>query len=452
MPPFNNVYFLGAKPNQLTSVIRTPDGDGYVATGNFEGATLLELSSTGTLSWARRYSLTLPTQAVMVRRLRSSEFIWVGQMGNDDRSIPIVVHTDPLGNVIAARQLALPGSAQSRAIEIAVDGHGFWIGGVVWREPGNGAAWLARFDLALNPLWVRTFQLPQSSWIDSLFPSLDGGVIGVGRLLADEQGTRRPRMYAFKVAGGGFLQWAHRYDVSAVDADPLTSDQWLADIDRDPRSGVAKSFVVGTITGLCTQVASLGCNPTPSAAMVASLDETTGALRGTFGIWSSWKTWGIEGVTVVDELVREETVFGGSLSDGAPGSEEGLLVRLRVDSDIVLSATAYGDEAGPFDTRIVDLRRSRIDEVPVFDFGFAFVTRQHQGDTLERPNLVRTDELGSAHSYPCCERKVSVNTRPITLEQSDVYPEPINGDANPIELLAENLPLNQKPCADAGKD
>ena len=62
MPPFNNVYFLGAKPNQLTSVIHTPDGDGYVATGNFEGATLLELSSTGTLSWARITSLS-PEQA-----------------------------------------------------------------------------------------------------------------------------------------------------------------------------------------------------------------------------------------------------------------------------------------------------------------------------------------------------------------------------------------------------
>jgi hypothetical protein len=123
-----------------------------------------------------------------------------------------------------------------------------------------------------------------------------------------------------------------------------------------------------------------------------------------------------------------------------------------VDSGAVLSATAYGDEAGPFDTRIVDLRRSRIDEEPIFDFGFAFVTRQHRGTTLDRPNLVRTDELGSAHSYPCCERKVSVNARPISIDVIDVFPEPVPGTANPIDIPMEDLPLKQEPCADVGKE
>jgi hypothetical protein len=445
MPPFNNVYFLGAKPNQLTSVIRTSDDDGYVATGNFDGATLLKLDSTGTLSWARRYP---PAQAVRVRRTRSDNFIWAGQIDIDGRTSPIVVQTDAAGAVITARLIELPGNAESRSIEIDLASHGFWVGGVLWLAPGFGAPWLARFDPALNPLWVWSFPLPQSSWIDSLFPSLDGGVIGVGRILADEQGTPRPRMYALKTDGDGALQWAHRYDVEAVDADPLLSDQWLADLDRDPRNDLPSSFVVGTITNLCTQIPTVGCDPTLAAAMVASLDETTGALSNIFGVWSTLKPWGIEGVTVVDELVRNETVFGGSLSDGLPGSEEGLLVRLAAGTGTPLSATSFGDGPGPFESRIVDLRRSRIDEDPAFDFGFTFVTAQHRGADLERPNLVRTDELGSAHA---CERDAPVKTKPVMIIQNDVFPEPIRGSVAPLDLPMEDLPLNQRPCEEAGE-
>jgi hypothetical protein len=135
-----------------------------------------------------------------------------------------------------------------------------------------------------------------------------------------------------------------------------------------------------------------------------------------------------------------------------PGNEEGLLVRLQSGVGAVLSATAYGDEAGPFDTRIVDLRRSRYDKSPAFDFGFAFVTQQHRDDTLERPNVVRTDALGSALSYPCCERKSPVNARPITLVPTPLTPEPFSGTASPFPLLAEDLPLQQRPCSQAGGD
>ena len=445
MPPFNNIYFLGAKPNQLTSVIRTPDDDGYVATGNFEGATLLKLDSTGLLSWARRYP---PAQAVRVRRTRSDNFIWVGQIELGGRTSPIVVQTDAAGTVITARLNELPGNAESRAVEIDLDDDGFWVGGVLWLEPGFGAPWLARFDPFVNPRWVWAFPLSQSSWIDSLFPSLDRGVVGVGQILADEQGSQRSRMYALKTDGDGALQWAHRYDVEAVDADPLLSDQWLADIDRDPRNDMSSSFVVGTISNLCTQIPTVGCDPTPSAAMVASLDESTGALSDIFGVWSALKPWGIEGITLVDELVRNETVFGGSLSDGLPGSEEGLLVRLEAGTGTALSATSFGDGPGPFESRIVDLRRSRIDEDPAFDFGFTFVTAQHRGTDLERPNLVRTDELGSSHA---CERDAPVNTKPVKIDQIDVSPDRIGGDVAPLDLPMEDLPLNQRPCEEAGE-
>ena len=455
MPPFNNVYFLGAKPNQLTSVIRTPDGDGYVATGNFAGATLLQLSSTGVLGWARRYSSTLPLQAVMVRRAGSGEFFWVGQTGTPEALIPFVVKTDPAGTVIAAVQINLPHgivvSAESKAIEITGDGRGLVVGGIAWRGANDSAPWIARFDLDLTLLWVRMLSLPQSSRIESLFPTLDDGVIGVGRVLPHSQA--RPRAYAFKLESLGSPVWANRYDVSSFDAHPEDSDQWLADIDRDTRRLESRAFVVGTVTQLCTPlVPSLPCDPTPAAALVATLDEVTGSLSPAFGVWSGWKDSAIDGVTLVDESVREETVFGGSLSNGTPGNEEGLLVRLRSGAGSVLSATAYGDEAGPFDSRIVDLRRSRYDESPVFDFGFAFVTRQHRDDTLERPNLVRTDELGSALSYPCCERKSPVNARPITLDPTPLTPEPFSGTASPFPLLAEDLPLQQKPCSQAGQD
>lgn len=454
MPPFNNVYFLGAKPNQLTSVIRTPDDDGYIATGNFHGATILQLGSTGILSWSRRYSSTLPVQAVMVRRTGAGDLYWVGQTGFPGTFIPFVARSDRDGNVIAAVQINFPNdivtSAESKAIELAPEGSGLWVGGIAWRGADDSAPWFARFDLDLTTLWIRMLSLPQSSRIESIFPTVDGGVIGVGRVLPNSQA--RPRAYALKLETGGSPVWAHQYDVSPV-ASPLDSDQWLADIDRDSRRLEPRAFVVGTVTQLCTQSEpGFPCDPTPVAAMVATLDENTGDLSPAFGVWSGWKDSGIDGITLVDELVREETVFGGSLSNGAPGNEEGLLVRLQSGTEVVLSATAYGDEAGPFDTRIVDLRRSRIDESPVFDFGFAFVTCQHQDDTLERPNLVRTDELGSAHSYPCCERKSPVSARPITLASTALFPEPFSAFPSPLYFVTEDLPLQQRPCADAGSD
>jgi hypothetical protein len=443
---YGDVHQFGA----LTSVAPT-QAPGSIASGFFnfdytQGA-LLKVQPTGALAWVKAYGDPL---VLATRPTATGTFVWVGvgNLGSPPRIAPVVAEVDPLGAVLWAHAIDLPfangtpgNQAYARFLEIDPKDGGYWIGGEIWRTAfTDSEPWIGKLDRSGNLLWAKVVSFPESARFLSLFPALDGGVIGVGQIwLKDAVGALESRMLAVKLQADGTVEWAFRYLVQ--NSDQSRSWQWLADLDRDPLFGLKESAVVGTVTGFCKSVPSIPCTPGQTVAFVATLDETTGTLRQTFGLFSLVQP-STEGETIAMDLTQEVNAVGGEVESDEPGSREGLLTLLAAGNRLPLSAMLYGDGPGPFAAYLGSLARYRNGS----DRGYLFLMNETNWSVpilTNRRDLVHTDLAGRSGA---CESKTAVATFEAFLDRFAVPPKLRNGRQAEISLVATSVDLPEEPC------
>lgn len=447
--PFHETYGRSIQFGELTSVAST-SVPGAIASGNFSGSTiqgvLLKVLPTGTLAWVQAYG---PTQIAAARETPAGGFAWIGtgEMEQPQGSAPVVAGVDPMGTTLWERRLRLPlpdGTPADRALgsflEIDPKDGGVWVGGEVWfRTSDDPQPWLARLDRDGRQLWVKTLVFPANARFHAIFPALDGGILAVGEIWApDATGKDHVLMLAVKLGAGGNFVWAFQYRVQ--NAEPH-GEQRLSDLDRDPRFERPESAVVGTIAAFCKSVPSVPCDPVESAAFVATLDETTGRLSHTRGLFSSSrpKTFG---ETIAMNLVGEAIAVGGEVAAGAAGSRQGLLALLPHDFSVVRKASLHSAGAGfDGDLRSLDVWHDGN------DFGYLFLLNESYSEVRFVPtllrSLVRTDRDGNSGS---CEQCTEVKTFEAWLEQSAVQFGLRDGASEPIEVPSAPFALVEAPC------
>lgn len=450
--PFQVSYGRSDNFGGLTSVAPT-QAPGSIASGyfgfGFTQGMLLKIQPDGKLSWVKAYGDTTPST---VRETAAGTFVWsgIGHLGLPPRIAPVVAEVDPVGNVLWARVIDLPApdgtpgdQAYGRFLEIDPRDGGYWVGGERWRRAFVDAEpWLAKLDRNGSLLWARVVSFPENARFLSLFPSLDGGVIGVGEIwLKDDQGASQPRMLAVKLRADGTHEWSFRYLVQ--NADLQRSRQWLADLDRDPLLDPSHKdhAVVGTVTGFCKSVPSVPCDPVRSAAFVATLDETTGDLSNTVGLFSLVQPE-TRGETIVMDLPQEVYAVGGSVRDEARGTQEGLLAFLGLGTNAPRGAMLYGDGSGPFDAELGSLARVR--QAP--DPGYLFLMNEidWNAKTLtEKRDVVETDKAGRSGA---CEGKTAVATFRAFTARFALEPALRAGKSASAALDASPVELPEEPC------
>jgi hypothetical protein len=448
--PFHRAYGRIDQFGGLTSVAPT-QAPGAIASGYFNlGYTqgvLLKVQPDGTLAWVKAYGETLPSA---VRQTAAGTFVWtgVGHLGLPPRFAPIVVEVDPNGAILWARAIDFPlpdgtpaDQAYGRFLEIDPKDGGYWVGGEIWRQAfAESEPWIAKLDRNGNLLWAKIVSFSESARFLSLFPALDGGVIGVGQIwLRDVAGSLESRMLAVKLRADGFIDWGFRYLVQ--NADLGRSRQWLADLDRDPRYMRKESAVVGTVTDFCKSIPSVPCDPVRSAALVATLDETTGMLAQSFGLFSLVQP-ATKGETIAMDLTQEVNAVGGEVEGDELASREGLLTLLGAGNRIPRAAMLYGDGSGPFAADLGSLSLYR--NAP--DRGYLFLMNEIDWAaprlTLRR-DLVQTDLDGKSGA---CESKTAVATFGAYLGRFGVQPILRDGKQAAISLEAAPAELPAEPC------
>jgi hypothetical protein len=448
--PFHVAYGRIDDFGGLTSVTPT-QGPGAIATGyfgfGFTQGMLLKVQPTGTLSWVQAYGSTLLTT---VRETAAGTFVvtGIGSLGLPPRTAPVVAEVDATGTVLWARAIDLPSpdgtpgdQAYGRFLEIDPRDGGYWVGGERWRRAFvNSEPWLAKLDRSGNLLWAKVVSFPESARFLSLFPALDGGVIGVGQIwLEDDRGALQSRMLAVKLRADGTYEWGFRYLVQ--NADLRQSWQWLADLDRDPLSDRQESAVVGTVTGFCKSVPSVPCDPVRSAAFVATLDESTGMLAGSAGLFSLVQPETL-GETIVMDQLQEVYAVGGEIEGDERGSREGLLTFLNLGTSFPRSAMLYGDGAGLFDADLGSLARCRNEPDPGYLFLMNEIDWTAPALSAKR-DLVRTNSAGRSGA---CEGKTVVATFQAIVDRFAVQPVLRNGKLAEIPLAASPVSLPEEPC------
>lgn len=435
---FQDFYGKIDQSGGLTSVSPTA-APGYIASayyGDDPHALLLKVQPGGNLAWVQSYD---NWSASAVRETAAGGFAWIG----NGQTLPLVAGVDAAGTVSWAAEIFPDGvnrdQVYGRFLRVDPRDGGYWIGGEVWRQAFVDAEpWVGKLDPAGKLLWVEALSLPESTIFNSIFPALDGGVIGVGNFeLKDESGAIHLWMLATKLDASGNLAWSFRYQVS--NSNPNLSWQWLSDIDRDPLQSVRFAGVVGTVTHFCSNIPSLGCtNPVDSVAFYGVLDETTGALSSTNGLFApAWKA--TSGNTVV--IDQDSIVIGGGIMDDDISTLDGLLVRLNGNAGVT-AAMKYGDGPGPFSAEVGSLARCRNVPIP----GYVFLMNQidSTGPALRLLNtLVRTDLAGNSGS---CNDRVDASTFPAWVAPVSLQPAPIRGKANPISLNSQTMDLPVATC------
>lgn len=445
---FHQMYGRSYQFGELTSVAST-QAPGAIASGYFIDASpqgaLLKVLPTGNLAWARAYG---PTFLAAVRETPAHGFAWIGT-GSLVRAgdfTPVVAGVDPLGTVLWARRirLVLPdGTPANQAygsyLEIDPKDGGYWVGGEVWLHAfDDPQPWLGKLDSAGNLLWAKTLGFSANARFYSIFPAYDGGIIGVGEIWAEDNPSRnRALMLAVKLGAGGKLVWGAQYHVRNTEAD---SEQRLSDLDRDPLYERAESVVVGTIDAFCKNVPSAPCNSVESAALVGTLDETTGQLSKALGLFSTSRPKTL-GETIVMDLRGETVAVGGEIAGDEAGSREGFLALLSPDLLVVRRAATHGASAG-FDARVRSLDRWRDGN----SRGYLFAvngTRTVGIVPAWLRSLVRTDRDGSSGG---CEQCTGLEIFETWIDQSGVQPELYAGTMEAFPLEAAPLTLVEEPC------
>ncbi|HEV7668929.1 MAG TPA: hypothetical protein VGS22_10415 [Thermoanaerobaculia bacterium] len=448
--PFHRSYGRVDQFGGLTSVAPT-QAPGAIASGYFNldytQGVLLKVQPDGTLAWVKAYGETLPSA---VRQTAAGTFVWtgIGHLGLPPRFAPIVVEVDPTGAVLWSRAIDFPlpdgtpaDQAYGRFLEIDPKDGGYWIGGEIWRQAfTDSEPWVAKLDRSGTLLWAKIMSFPESARFLSIFPALDGGVIGVGQIwLKNAVGALESRMLAVKLQADGSLDWAFRHLVH--NADQGRSWQWLADLDRDPRFTRKESAVVGTVTNFCKSIPSVPCDPVRSAALVATLDETTGMLTQSVGLFSLVQP-ATSGETIAMDLTQEVNAVGGEVQGDELESREGLLTLLGAGNRVPRTAMLYGDGSGPFAADLGSLALYR--NAP--DRGYLFLMNEIDwsapSSTLRR-DLVQTDLAGKSGA---CESKTAVATFEAYLDRFGVQPAPRDGKQAEISLEAVPAEIPDEPC------
>ncbi len=443
---FHDFYGRSDQFGGLTSVSPT-NPPGYIASGYFTGGytqgVLLALQPTGKLAWVRSYGDPLLSS---VRQTTSGTFVWVGvgSVPAPPRLVPMVAGVDAVGAVQWSRAIHLslpdgtPGDqVYGRLLEIDPKDGGYWIGGELWRRAWvNAEPWLGKLDRDGNLLWVKVLDFPESTYFNSLFPTRDGGVIGVGLLwLPTASGSLQSWMLAAKLGAGGNLVWAFRYQV--INANLSRSWQQLADVD-DPLG--VRAGVVGTVTDFCPNVPSVPCTkPLQSVAFVADLDEATGALTESYGLWAPSRL-ATRGKSLVVDLSSELFAIGGEVQDNDPATQDGLLARVQFGGSRILGAMTYGDGAGPFSVELASLARAN--NAPP---GYVFLVNEIDWATGNHlRGLVRTDLTGKSGS---CECGIEVKTFQAFLNTVQLTPPLRDGRAETISIQDQPFDLAEEACS-----
>lgn len=444
---FHRIYGRSNQVGELTSVAST-SMPGAIASGSFnDGSTqgvLLKIRRTGQLDWVRAYG---PTQLSAVRETPGG-FAWIGTgaMVKSQGSAPVVAGVDPLGAVLWARRLHLTlpdgtpaDQAYGRFLEVDPKGGGHWVGGDLWfRTADDPQPWLGKLDRDGNLLWAKTLDFSANARFFSIFPAFDGGIIAVGQIWARDNPSRdHAGMLAVKLGAGGNFVWGFRYLVQNTRP---SGEQRLADLDRDPRSSQPESAVVGTVTGFCKSTPSTPCDPVESAAFVATLDENTGRLSNTYGLFSTSRPQTF-GETIVRDLPGETTAVGGEIAGKEPGSRQGFLALLTPGLGFVRRASVHG--AGTFfDAEVRSLDRWRDGN----DSGYLFLMNETSTVGIVPTwlrSLVRTDRDGSSGA---CEQCTELKIYEAWIDGVDVQPKLRDGGAEPFQIPAMPFELVEAPC------
>jgi hypothetical protein len=198
--------------------------------------------------------------------------------------------------------------------------------------------------------------------------------------------------------------------------------------------------VVGTVTGFCKSTPSSPCDPVESAAFVATLDENTGRLSNTYGLFStSWPQ--TLGETIVRDLPGETAAVGGEIARKEPGSRQGFLALLTPGLGFVRRASVHG--AGAFfgaEVRSLDRWRDGNDS------GYLFLMNETSTVGIVPTwlrSLVRTNRDGSSGA---CEQCTELKIYEAWIEGVDVQPELRDGGAEPFQISATPFELVEAPC------
>lgn len=442
--PFHTAYGAPDLFFGLTWVSPTRTS-GSIATGyTSPQGLLLKIHPDGRLDWVQGYDGAM---LFAVRETAAGTFTWVG-IGNvpaPRHFAPVIASTDATGTLQWSRALNLPfpdGTLRSqvypRFLEIDPRDGGFWVGGELWRTAStDGESWFAKVDSTGNLLWAKVVSFPESIYLSSLFPTLDGGVIGVGRMqVTNGSGGSAPWMLAIKLDANGNFVWGFRYQVH--NTQPHTR-QWLSDIDRDPKFGGPQSAVVGTVTDFCRATAS--CDPLRSVTFVATLDERAGEMLAPYVLFSNLQP-STRGETIVMDQLSEVYAIGGEIAGNESGSAEGFLAFLIQGTGFIRNAMTYGDGTGLFDTSAERLAR---DDNPS-DRGYIFLMNEIDWTASTRRlrrDLVRTDLFGRSGA---CEANTAVSTARVSFDRASVQPTLRNGWSEPIALTASPVRLPEEPC------
>ena len=426
---FHNLYYDGDLPNELTSVHLSHDG-GFIASANFpDGAALVKLQAGGDVQWTRHYEGPGPLQTVQYH-LHNPYAVWIGNEWADPVTIPVVVATDMNGATQWARRIELGMNAEARAVD--TDDHTYWVGGTGWPGGGRAVPWIARIHTSGNAFWVRSFPFAHPCQLNSLTASDDGGAVGVGQILVDDQGTPRQRMFAFKVDSAGDLEWAIHYEAHKVD--PSFSQQWLADVTY---AGTSLQ-VTGVITGLCDDPLSPNCVPRPRSILVGMIDQDTGTLQQ---LWTIYDQQGRPLWAYTIARSQDRTAIGGRVDTNA--DSEALLLSGVFEKQVsFLQGKLYGDGTGPFTSRVEDV--SWTHGLP--PDGFVLTTLQRHG--VWRPAIVHADEKLSADptGQGCCEYPISLLTAPVSAFRHPLSGGSVDHWISRVTIRDWLIEPTQKPC------
>jgi hypothetical protein len=444
--PFNWAYFNGDPDNEVASVRRTDDG-GFVGVGHFAGAgTLFKLRSDGGIDWARNYG---PVRPVAVRPVAAGGFAWIGNVPGG-APVPVFVLSNGSGALTKAFRFTVPGTgrAEVTALEIDIHDASYWIGGNAWRTAELQMPWIAHFSPEGQLLSIGAFLPPDdalgpvSARIESLVPTIEPGVIAVGRRVAASiLFSGRSKMLALRLNGEGKLLWSQAYFEQITQ---MYSEQWLVAVTRDPRSASTSVFAVGKSDKICGVNTALPCAALFTAPTVIEINEASGAPNASMVFSPRKNTVVFNPTAIVRDGSREEVAVGGSLDPGTAGGKEAVLVRAKwAPEGNVLGAETFGDGRSPFVSEVADLSFRLIPKSPVVEPGYVLANRQSVPGT-ERPTIVTTDDTG--RSDGTCERAFEIIRTPSLIAHGDVPLDPKPAAAESYILNPVPQPLSRMPC------
>lgn len=449
---FAKTYGSPAEISRLTSVIPTAGGK-FAATAfrsnGGDKAFLLHLQADGVVAGVNDYGAAFtPLQPLQVRELPGGGFVWVGSDFDGALTVPVVTVTDAngFGPVSKSFRLTLPNGlastyALARQLEINSADDSLIVGGDLWRQDiGRSELWLAKLDAALNPAWIKILSFPQPVLLKSIQPARDGGIVGVGRItITDGQGLSHGQLLSVKLDAMGNLVWSYRYRAQNTG---LFYDQELTDVDRDPLSTDARSVVTGSVSSFCPNPPLGNCDGMiASAALLGTLNETTGVLSQLFGLSvPGASTTATRGTSVVEDFPRREAVVLAATGGADVASREALLIRALSATGGVVASRRFGD--GPDGAFGVDPRS--LESVQGGEPGFVFLLDQADSGGTTRENLVRTDSM--LHSTEHCEAPQPVAPAAAPVETVRLFPALRPGLLLNIQFMADDFPLGAVAC------